>query len=646
MSKTVDLGPVSAYALAVKHGYKGTEAEWVAEMESKRLEAVEAASNAQSAATAASQSKTASANSATASANSATSSANSASAASNSATKAESYAHGGTGSREGEDTDNAKYYYEKAKNTEVGKVLEKVEGLSNDVGVLSARLDNIASLPEGSTTGDAELQDIRVKADGTIATSAGNAVREQISELKGDLGELKGYSFSDVTDVTYGFISIDLPISNLSGIYTFSLLDIGNYKLSSLRIYGMSGDTATELYSDNIPYYVFYPINVTLQNNFTAIRFFLTFADKGVTISGKYLFFKNTDNVNVGNLLFNLIKQNFIETQAIYDGTPTLTDFNNAQWNKTYFLNNVSNVANKPINKSGFLITKRALWDLDNYKYSVGSFQIYITVDGIIYSRSCTDVNATTFSNWKTKKDTYIVDKNGNGDFTSFSQAVLFANNMGVDLLVYPGTYNLLEEGIYGEDGLYINCNIKAISGAKVTLELDTPSSVYSVLNIGKDKKDITIDGLEIVGRNVRYCIHDELGGDIFYPCTHTYKNCKMTMLSDANDVWQYPRCIGGGLHGGNTINIESCIFNDKMTSSSVDYHSNWNGGIQPYDCTVNVKDCVFETSTVSCTSIGTYTEHTNKMYCSNNLCKKEPYVTNNDTTNFNMIKWNNVLIV
>ena len=114
MSKTVDLGPVSAYALAVKHGYTGTEEEWVAEMEAKRLEAVTAASNAQSAATAASQSKTASANSATASANSATASANSASAASGSATEAESYARGGTGSRAGEDTDNAKYYYEKA----------------------------------------------------------------------------------------------------------------------------------------------------------------------------------------------------------------------------------------------------------------------------------------------------------------------------------------------------------------------------------------------------------------------------------------------------------------------------------------------------------------------------------------------------
>ena len=59
-----------------------------------------------------------------------------------------------------------------------------------EIAVERARIDNISTLTEGSTTADAELLDIRVKADGTTATSAGNATREQFSELKSEISDL------------------------------------------------------------------------------------------------------------------------------------------------------------------------------------------------------------------------------------------------------------------------------------------------------------------------------------------------------------------------------------------------------------------------------------------------------------------------
>lgn len=52
-----------------------------------------------------------------------------------------------------------------------------------DLAVQTARIDEIASLPEGSTSGDAELADIRVGYNGVSYPNAGDAVRGQISAI-------------------------------------------------------------------------------------------------------------------------------------------------------------------------------------------------------------------------------------------------------------------------------------------------------------------------------------------------------------------------------------------------------------------------------------------------------------------------------
>ena len=63
--------------------------------------------------------------------------------------------------------------------------------IDSDVDVLKARMDTFASLPDGSTAGDAELEDIRVGADGVTYASAGDAVRGQVSDLKEDLDDTR-----------------------------------------------------------------------------------------------------------------------------------------------------------------------------------------------------------------------------------------------------------------------------------------------------------------------------------------------------------------------------------------------------------------------------------------------------------------------
>lgn len=90
------------------------------------------------------------------------------------------------------------------------------------ITVLEARMSTFTSLPEGATSGDAELTDIRVGYDGTVYPSAADAVRDQVSSLNSDLDSkiivFESVNKANPKDYQDGFI-LELNVLNLNQGY-------------------------------------------------------------------------------------------------------------------------------------------------------------------------------------------------------------------------------------------------------------------------------------------------------------------------------------------------------------------------------------------------------------------------------------------
>lgn len=88
-------------------------------------------------------------------------------------------------------------------------------GFEPRISTLEARVNNISTLPDGSTSGDAELIDIRAGFDGTTYSSAGNAVRGQ--------AEVQNEKWKTLYNAV-GAYGIDKTVSSLQGTYSRAYL--------------------------------------------------------------------------------------------------------------------------------------------------------------------------------------------------------------------------------------------------------------------------------------------------------------------------------------------------------------------------------------------------------------------------------------
>lgn len=141
------------------------------------------------------------------------------------------------------------------------KLASDVKTPVDKVPVLESRMDTFSRLTEGSTTGDAELIDIRVGADGTTYPTAGDAVRGQITDLKEDLGEITGNESIPITatgsyiDLHTGTTNLDGPTTSSTASHLIASCSAGDQFIistvggESARAYGFVGSDRTTVIS-------------------------------------------------------------------------------------------------------------------------------------------------------------------------------------------------------------------------------------------------------------------------------------------------------------------------------------------------------------------------------------------------------------
>jgi hypothetical protein len=244
-----------------------------------------------------------------------------------------------------------------------------------------------------------------------------------------------------------------------------------------------------------------------------------------------------------------------------------------------------------------------------------------------------------------------VLASDGTGNFTTFTDAHAYCSNATnkykTTLVIMPGIYDIpVNEG----SGYVICYNIKGVGNPILksyneagNVDIKTTFSPFMMdANTPNSHQSVSIEGVTVIGKNVRYCVHDELGGLQNISYTHVFKNCKFVHLTAPDSEWAVPRCIGGGLGNNGFVIIDNCEFQSEI-ATSVDYHTGFDGGAA--SSKVIIKDCILVNNTVSCTST-TYPSDTSVMIVKDCILHSEPIYTDaHNNQDFKLISKNNIIV-
>lgn len=191
-----------------------------------------------------------------------------------------------------------------------------------DINTLNTRVDTFTNLPNGSTTGDAELIDGRIDYTGRTFTNIGTSIRTNERGVTSILDVILSYIGGTLpTLIPNSYVSTSGDIHDYSGWVRTDYIEINSSK--PLFIYA----TGT---NDNNPYNAFYDVNKNFISNFYVSNGLNNRTPpknaKYIILSAPYTFTCIISESNKNNSIFDVINRSTYKHD--YNNLFPLTDWN------------------------------------------------------------------------------------------------------------------------------------------------------------------------------------------------------------------------------------------------------------------------------------------------------------------------------
>lgn len=388
----------------------------------------------------------------------------------------------------------------------------EVNQQNNKIDVLENRMNTFTSLPSGSTTGDAELIDIRVPASGfnnnKAYANAGDAVRGQVSLLNKDFTQL-GFSLNIMTNDFIDNHYRDFHDGVDREHPSYCEWDVKPIK--SDTTYYFNTDAHITFFSDHSYSFI-----------------------SGVEIVGEGTF-QTPSNASYITISFPMEKKE----QVI------LTE-------------NKKPIFNIPIGVS----TAEAIMKELNSKTSSNNIYVGANKDYTSLVRCFEYIRTDNLKNV-----TVIIDS---GEYNLIDDVVSVYGQSFID------NYNKsIYDDVNGFKGLFLGNNINVVGNGRVVIncnyqgENDDFKLYFSPFHVYN--KSYKITGINVISSNVRYCLHDDCyttyGNNIA-------KIEKCEFVDNGNRAGAC--IGGGFTQGNDIVYINDCIFTSNSSNSiGFYYHTN-----------------------------------------------------------------------